>query len=226
MVLGEAYTSPGLSRRPSWGERAFSSECLNRHKARGKRKITSRGEFIRMAFIYWKRDLCPFHHIWLYWIFSLSRAFCVCLEPPDKVKYNPCPQCAYIWCVFLCAVCTRFYTLYVCACISMPVGVCVSVRVCICSEHNWGTLWLAALGNTVHRGSPCWQEGIWKSYTDKPTFVLGLDRKGASVSRNRGEGISLEKERNTWEKAERGIVQACASRSCEWGRGTKGEGPT
>ena len=158
-----------------------------------------------MTFHLLKKDLCLFYHISDYIEYFHCPGHFVCVGNSRKVKHNPCPQCAYIWCVFLCVCVCVCYT-YVCACISMPEGVCVCVSVCvclcICLEHNWGTLWLAALRNTVHRGSLCWQERIWKSYTDKPAFVLGLDRKGASVSRNRGEGIFEEK--NTWEKAEGG----------------------
>ena len=74
--------------------------------------------------------------------------------------------------------------------------------------------------------SPQGQERIWKGYTDKPVFVLGLDREGASASRNRGEGIFEERKKYLRKGRGRGLYKACAVCSCEWGRGTKWEGPT
>lgn len=158
-------------------------------------------------------------HFWLYWILSLPRAFCVRWKL-QKSKIQSLPSmCLYLVCICVC-VC---YT-YVCACVSMPEGVRVCVYLCVCPEQNWGTVWLPALRSTVHRGSPCWQERIWKGYTDKPVFVLGLDRKGTSVSRNRGEGIFEERKNYLRKGRGRGLYKACAVCSCEWGRGTKWEG--
>lgn len=113
-------------------------------------------------------------------------------------------MCLYLVCISLC-VCARAIPMYVH--VYLCLWVCVSVCVCVSVQSLTEAHWLAALGNTVHRGSPCWQEGIWKSYTDKPTFVLGLDRKGASVSRNRGEGIFGERNKYLRKGGERGLYR-------------------
>ena len=82
-----------------------------------------------MTFYLLKKDLCPFYHISDYIEYFHCPGHFVCVGNSRKVKYNPCPQCAYIWCVFLCVcVCV----LYLCTCMfTVPEGVRVCVSVCL-----------------------------------------------------------------------------------------------
>ena len=85
-----------------------------------------------MTFHLLKKDLCLFYHISDYIEYFHCPGHFVCVGNSRKVKHNPCPQCAYIWFVFLCVcVCAIPMYVHVYLCLRVCVSVCLSVCVCV-----------------------------------------------------------------------------------------------